>query len=78
MLEYSTCSQNYRRMIMSLGFDFDRRVNPQNSLDSNDLPPIGWDTDIDTNDYRAALYGFPSDLFVRCCEWEKRELVRLE
>ena len=61
---------------MSLGFEFTKPVDPANPLDSSDLPPEGWNTGIDTRNYRAALYGFPSELFVACCEWEKREIAR--
>lgn len=62
---------------MSLGFEFDTKIDTSNSKDPSDLPPEGWDTSIDTRNYSAALFGFPSELFTRCCEWEKRELERL-
>ncbi|MFC1615049.1 hypothetical protein ACFL22_00635 [Patescibacteria group bacterium] len=62
---------------MSLGFEFDKKLDPQKPLDPKDPPPECWDTGIDTSDYRSALHGFPSRLFTNCCEWEKRELERL-
>lgn len=63
---------------MSLGFTFTPPVDPYNPLDPSDPPPEGWDTNIDTRDYRKALFGFRSDLFAACCEWEKREKERHE
>ena len=61
---------------MGLGFEFRKPVDPKHPLDPSDPPPDGWDTGIDTNDYRKALFGFPSDLFVECREWSKREMER--
>ncbi len=55
------------------GFAFTLPVDPYNPLDSSDPPPEGWATDIDTQDFRRALFGFGSGLFVDCCEWQKRE-----
>lgn len=63
---------------MALGFAFALPVDPHNPLDPSDPPPKGWDTVIDTRDYRKALFGFRSDLFAACCEWEKREKERYE
>lgn len=61
---------------MGLGFEFEPPVDPKKPLDSLDPPPEGWDTGIDTQDYRKALHGFSSILFRKCCEWEKREEKR--
>lgn len=61
---------------MGLGFLFTAPVDPKNPLESSDPPPKGWDTDIDTQDYRRALFGFPGGFFIECHEWEKRELQR--
>lgn len=61
---------------MSLGFSFESPVNPMNPLDPSDPPPRGWNTDIDTQDDRKALFGFRSPLFTACCEWERREKRR--
>lgn len=62
---------------MSLGFIFKESIDAKNPLDPHDSPPEGWDTDINTRDYRRALFGFVSPLFSSCCEWEERELARL-
>ncbi|MFC1720965.1 hypothetical protein ACFLY0_02120 [Patescibacteria group bacterium] len=62
---------------MSLGFPFNRKIDPENPLDLTDPPPENWDTGIDTRDCRANLHGSPSELFTRCLEWEKREMERL-
>ena len=61
---------------MGLGFEFKKPVDPRNPLDEKDVPPAGWDTDIDTSDYRQALFSVPSALFTACCEWEERERTR--
>lgn len=60
------------------GFEFKTPIDPKNPMDSSDPPPKGWDTDIDTRDWRNAFFGFRSDLFTACCEWEKREKKRHE
>jgi len=61
---------------MSLGFEFKKPADPHDPLDKNDPPPGGWDTGIDTRDYRRRMHGYPSRLFADCEEWEKRELKR--
>ena len=63
---------------MRLGIEFDKRIDVKNPLDSSDHVPRGWDTGIDTDDYRSALFGFSEPLFISCAEWEKRELERIE
>ena len=63
---------------MGLGFVFTKPVDPHHPLDPHDPPPEGWDTDIDTRDYRVALFSVPSPLFVACREWGKRELARYQ
>ena len=60
-----------------MGFAFKKPVDPDKPLDSKDLPPEGWDDGIDTHDYRGALYGHPSQLFIDCLEWQQRENERI-
>ena len=60
-----------------MAFIFEKPVNPKNPADISDPPPSSWE-DIDTNDYRKALFGFSSETFTECVEWEKRERERLE
>ena len=62
---------------MSRGFVFKEPVDPWNPLEPSDPPPTGWYNNIDTQDYRHALFGVPSPLFERCREWEDRELARI-
>lgn len=56
-------------------FHFNDSIDPRNPIYISDPPPEGWEY-IDTDDYRANLFSFPSDLFVKCQEWQKRELLR--
>ena len=58
------------------GFYFEPPSNPHEPKDPTDPPPQGWDTNLDTSDFRKALFGYPPPLFVECAEWEKRELER--
>lgn len=58
-----------------MAFCFKKPVNPEKPLDTSDLPPEGWKF-IDSHDYSKALFGYASDDFIKCCEWEKRELLR--
>ena len=60
------------------GFSFKAPIDPRNPLDRSDLPPEGWDTEIDTSDFRRALFGFRSTLYQECLDWEVRELGRYE
>lgn len=62
---------------MSLGFVFKASINPKKPLDPRDPAPEGWDTGIDTHDYRKALFGYRTPLFHDCCEWQERELARI-
>lgn len=59
------------------GFDFKAPADPLKPLDPNDdPPPKGWDTGINTQDYRKALFGHRTPLFEKCVNWEERELAR--
>jgi len=59
-----------------LGFTLEALVDPKNPRDLRDPPPEGWDSNIDTADYRSALFGSKSRLFTACEQWEERELSR--
>jgi hypothetical protein len=61
-----------------MSYLFDQNIDPKNPTDPNDLPPKGWEDNIDTQDYRKALFGFPDDLFIRCTKWEQREKKRIK
>ncbi len=55
-----------------MAFIFEEPLDPKNPLDISDLPPEDWST-VDAQDYRKALFGFPSETFTECVEWEKHE-----
>lgn len=57
-------------------FRFTKPVDPKDYQEISDPPPYGWET-VDTRDYRKALLGTPTDTFIACLEWEKRELKRI-
>ena len=56
-------------------FSFENSIDPKNPISASDPPPDGWEF-IDAHDYSGALFGFPSDCFTKCVEWQKRELLR--
>lgn len=58
-----------------MSFVFDPRINPAAPLDPNDPAPTHW-VDVETLDYRVALFGFASETFKECSRWEVRELRR--
>ena len=57
-------------------FIFNDLIDPEHPFLEADPPPEGW-MEIDTDDYRRALFGFPSNIFEQCVEWQSREISRI-
>lgn len=60
-----------------MSFHFDTSIDPKKPINQLDSPPKGWE-EVDTQDYRKALFGFRTDLFMACLEWEEREIFRFQ
>jgi hypothetical protein len=56
-------------------FHFDKNIDPPAPITKSDPPPESWEL-VDAHDYGKALFGFATQLFIDCVEWEKRELNR--